>query len=52
LQFWQQHVIITDGSSGIGKATAKLLVRTGAHVSIIARGPAKFETAEIEIETV
>lgn len=52
MQFWQQHVIITGGSSGIGKATAKLLAQKGSHVSIIARTPAKLETAKTEIEAV
>ena len=35
--FHNQHAIITGGSSGIGRATARLLTRRGAHVSIIAR---------------
>jgi 3-dehydrosphinganine reductase len=37
MDFANQHVIITGGSSGIGRATAQLLTRRGAHVSIIAR---------------
>jgi 3-dehydrosphinganine reductase len=37
MDFVDQHIIITGGSSGIGRATAQLLTRRGAHVSIIAR---------------
>ena len=46
-----KHVIITGGSSGIGKATAKLLCSKGADVSIIARSSFKLEEAKKEIET-
>ena len=52
MDFRQQHVIITGGSSGIGKATAKLLAQQGAHVSIIARTPSKLDAAKSEIEEV
>ncbi|MCL4504933.1 MAG: SDR family oxidoreductase [Chloroflexi bacterium] len=45
-----QHVIITGGSSGIGKATAKLLAAQGAHVSIIARNADRLSAARDEIE--
>lgn len=45
-----RHVIITGGSSGIGKATAMLLARRGATVSIIARDPVKLAQAQSEIE--
>jgi 3-dehydrosphinganine reductase len=48
--FSNQHVIITGGSSGIGKATALLLASEGAHISIIARDPAKLGAAKAEIE--
>ncbi len=37
MNFHGQHAIITGGSSGIGRATARLLAQRGAHVSIIAR---------------
>ena len=49
-KYQNQHVIITGGSSGIGKATAKLLAKQGANISIIARDRLKLETAKQEIE--
>jgi 3-dehydrosphinganine reductase len=45
----QQHAIITGGSSGIGKATAKLLASQGWDISIIARDRDKLEVAKVEI---
>ncbi|MBF2018694.1 MAG: SDR family oxidoreductase [Hydrococcus sp. C42_A2020_068] len=50
MKFARQHAIITGGSSGIGKATAKLLASKGANISIIARDRAKLEAAKLEIE--
>nr|WP_245817410.1 SDR family oxidoreductase [Hydrococcus rivularis] len=50
MKFARQHAIITGGSSGIGKATAKLLASKGANISIIARDRAKLEAAKSEIE--
>jgi 3-dehydrosphinganine reductase len=44
-----KKVVITGGSSGIGKATAVLAAKAGAHVCILARDPAKLETALGEI---
>lgn len=44
------HIIITGGSSGIGKATAQRLASQGATVSIIARDRAKLAQAQAEIE--
>ena len=52
MKFLNQHAIITGGSSGIGKATAKLLAQQGANISIIARDRAKLDLAKQEIETV
>ncbi|GAB4224890.1 MAG: SDR family oxidoreductase [Stanieria sp.] len=48
--FQEQHAIITGGSSGIGKATAKLLAQLGANISIIAREPYKLAQAQQEIQ--
>jgi 3-dehydrosphinganine reductase len=45
-----QHIIITGGSSGIGKATAKLLVSRGANLSLIARNLDRLNLAKAEIE--
>jgi 3-dehydrosphinganine reductase len=39
------HAIITGGSSGIGLATARLLVSRGARVSLVARGAERLEKA-------
>ena len=47
--FSGQHALITGGSSGIGKAVAKLLAQQGANISIIARDLTKLETAKQEI---
>jgi 3-dehydrosphinganine reductase len=48
--FEHQHVIITGGSSGIGKAIALKLARSGANLSIIARTPSTLEAAKTELE--
>lgn len=52
MNFLNQHAIITGGSSGIGKATAKLLAQKGANISIIARDRVKLDLAQQEIEAV
>jgi 3-dehydrosphinganine reductase len=43
MDFRGKNVIITGGSSGIGKATAKLLLREGANLFIIARDQQKLD---------
>ena len=47
-----KHAMITGGSSGIGKATAKLLAMNGTDISIIARNADKLERAIQEIKNV
>ncbi|CAC5424892.1 KDSR [Mytilus coruscus] len=47
-----KHVLITGGSSGIGKAIAKEAIRRGAVVSIMARNTMKLEDAKVELEKV
>jgi len=47
-----KHAIITGGSSGIGKALAKLLVQQGISISLIARDRSKLELAQQEIKEV
>jgi 3-dehydrosphinganine reductase len=52
VNYKNRHAIVTGGSSGIGKATAKLLARQEANISIIARDRLKLTTAKQEIEAV
>ncbi|MGL5834902.1 MAG: SDR family oxidoreductase [Waterburya sp.] len=51
-KYSKQHAIITGGSSGIGKAVAKLLAAEGANISLIARDRRKLEIAQQEIAAV
>lgn len=51
MKYLNQHAIITGGSSGIGKATARLLAEQGANLSLIARDRHKLEQAREEIST-
>ncbi|MCZ7530228.1 MAG: SDR family NAD(P)-dependent oxidoreductase [Acidimicrobiia bacterium] len=44
------HAIVTGGSSGIGLATARLLVTRGARVSLIARRREQLEAAAADLE--
>lgn len=44
------HVIVTGGSSGIGKAVARLYAEDGNNVTIIARRPDVLEAARQEID--
>lgn len=50
--FTGKVAIVTGGSDGIGRATAKLLARRGAAVVICARRPEKLAEAVAEIEAV
>src|SRR5438876_12159313 len=45
-----QVVVITGGSAGIGRATARLLAARGARIGLIARGRDGLEAAGREIE--
>ncbi|CAL1539395.1 unnamed protein product [Lymnaea stagnalis] len=46
------HVLVTGGSSGIGKALAIQAVQQGAKVTLVARDKAKLEEAKKEVESV
>lgn len=46
-----RHVVVTGGSSGIGKAAATEAARLGANVTIIGRDVGKLEEAVQEIST-
>jgi 3-dehydrosphinganine reductase len=46
-----KHAIVTGGSSGIGKAIAKLLIERGANISALARDWEKLQQAKAELET-
>jgi len=48
-EFADRHVLVTGASSGIGLATARLLARQGARVSLIARSAAKLAEAAAAI---
>ena len=50
MSFEHQHVIITGGSSGIGKAIALKLAQSGANLSIIARTASTLEATKAELE--
>jgi 3-dehydrosphinganine reductase len=43
-------IVITGGSSGIGKAAAKLALRQGAHVALVARTESRLLEAKRELE--
>ncbi|KAG5898108.1 hypothetical protein JTB14_027465 [Gonioctena quinquepunctata] len=45
-----RHVVVTGGSSGIGKSVAIIAAQEGAHVTIIARNLDKLENARAEIK--
>jgi len=45
-----KHVYITGGSQGLGLALAKILVKRGANISIVARTQSKLDSALRELE--
>lgn len=45
-----KHVLITGGSSGIGKELARLLLSAGASVTLVARNPTRLAAAAKELE--
>jgi short-subunit dehydrogenase len=50
--FQDDTVVITGGSSGIGKALALAFLRAGAHVTIVGNQPARLEDALQEMKAV
>jgi 3-dehydrosphinganine reductase len=50
MKYQNKQVIITGGSSGIGKATAILLAQQGANLALIARDRQNLQAAKSEIE--
>jgi 3-dehydrosphinganine reductase len=51
MAFSGKHAIVTGGSSGIGRAVARLLAQRGAHVSIIARNQLGLDETVSELNT-
>lgn len=49
MPFRGKHALVTGGSSGIGKAAARLLAQEGADVSIVARDQHKLDQALKEV---
>ena len=45
-----KNAVVTGGSSGIGKATARLLAQEGANVALVARNQKRLDQALLEIE--
>ncbi|XP_063232770.1 3-ketodihydrosphingosine reductase [Bacillus rossius redtenbacheri] len=43
------HVVVTGGSSGIGKSVAVEAARRGAHVTLVARDVERLEAAKVEV---
>ncbi len=43
-------VVVTGGTAGVGRATARAFARRGARVGVLARGPERLEATRREIE--
>lgn len=50
LSSFLQHCYVTGGSAGLGLALSILLVKRGAHVSIVARDKVKLDEALQQLE--
>ncbi|XP_038070367.1 3-ketodihydrosphingosine reductase-like isoform X2 [Patiria miniata] len=50
MELKQAHVVITGGSSGIGKAVAAEVLKQGANVTILARNQARLQKAREELQ--
>lgn len=50
MDFADRHAVVTGGSSGIGRATARLLTQRGAHVSLVARRQELLDETRAELE--
>jgi NAD(P)-dependent dehydrogenase (short-subunit alcohol dehydrogenase family) len=50
VKFNGRHILVTGASTGIGRATAKMLAKRGAQVSMVARSEANLADAAAEIE--
>ena len=49
--FNKRHIIITGGSSGVGRVLAGRLAERGAHMALIARDPEKLESVAAEVRS-
>ena len=47
-----RHVVVTGGSSGIGRAVALAAVRRGASLTLVARSPERLEEAAARLRDV
>lgn len=50
-EFKGRHILVTGASTGIGRATARMLARRGARVSLVARSEATLQEAVAEIRS-